>query len=77
MAGLPKQKHPKRIPGYCGEWDIDPRHNKGKTCTQGILRYIQSVQVYALNRIEPPCTERYARWCERLATQRMGSLLLN
>ena len=38
MAGLPKQKYPKRIPGYCGEWDIDPRPNKGKTCTQGILR---------------------------------------
>ena len=26
--------------------------------------------------IEPPCTERYARWCERSATQLMGSLLL-
>ena len=27
---------------------------------------IRSVQVvYALNMIEPPCTERYARWCER------------
>ena len=27
--------------------------------------------------IEPPCTERYARWCERSATQLMGSLLLD
>ena len=26
--------------------------------------------------IEPPCTERYARWCERSASQLMGSLLL-
>ena len=26
---------------------------------------------------EPPCTERYARWCERTATQLMGSLLLD
>ena len=27
--------------------------------------------------IEPPCTERYARWCERSASQLMGSLLLD
>ena len=27
--------------------------------------------------IEPPCTEPYARWCERTATQIMGSLLLD
>ena len=27
--------------------------------------------------IEPPCTERYAWWCERAATQLMGSLLLD
>ncbi len=38
---------------------------------------IRSVQVCALNMIEPPCTERYARWCERSATQLMGSLLLD
>ena len=25
--------------------------------------------------IEPPCTERYARWCERSATQLMAFLL--
>jgi len=27
--------------------------------------------------IEPPCTERYARWCERTVAQIMGGLLLN
>ena len=26
---------------------------------------------------EPPCTERYARWCERSTAQIMGSLLLD
>ena len=31
----------------------------------------------ALFMIEPPCTERYARWCERSAAQLMGSLLLD
>jgi len=32
---------------------------------------------YCTQVIEPPCTERYARWCERSATQPMGSLLLD
>ena len=32
---------------------------------------------YCTQIIEPPCTERYARWCERSATQLMGSLLLD
>ncbi len=27
--------------------------------------------------IEPPCTERYAWWCERSANQLMVSLLLD
>lgn len=27
--------------------------------------------------VEPPCTERYARWCERSVTQIIGSLLLD
>ena len=27
--------------------------------------YIRGIQVFALNMIESPCTERYARWCER------------
>ncbi|MBB6023518.1 hypothetical protein HNR77_004619, partial [Paenibacillus sp. JGP012] len=27
--------------------------------------------------VEPPYTERYVRWCERSATQLMGSLLLD
>ena len=31
---------------------------------------------YCTQIIEPPCTERYARWCERSATQLMGSPLL-
>ena len=26
---------------------------------------------------EPPCTERYARWCERSTAQIMSSLLLD
>ena len=32
---------------------------------------------YCTQTIEPPCTERYARWCERSAAQLMGSLLLD
>ena len=77
MESLPKRQYPKRVLGCCWEWNTPPHHNKWKTCTQGILWYIRSVQVYALNMTEPPCTERYARWCERSATQIMGSLLLD
>ncbi|SDK37338.1 hypothetical protein SAMN05216192_1401, partial [Paenibacillus typhae] len=33
--------------------------------------------VNCTNAIEPPYTERYVRWCERSATQSMGSLLLD
>ena len=32
---------------------------------------------YCTQTIEPPCTEPYARWCERSAAQLMGSLLLD
>ena len=32
---------------------------------------------YCTQAIEPPCTERYARWCERSAAQLMVSLLLD
>ncbi len=30
---------------------------------------ITKLQVYALNMIEPPCTERYARWSRRSVGQ--------
>ena len=30
-----------------------------------------------LKRSQPPCTERYARWCEMSANQLMVSLLLD
>ena len=77
MAGLLKRKHSKRLLGYCRKRYITSYHYKRKTCTQGLLWYIRSIQVYALNMIESPGTERYARWCERSATQLMSSLLLD
>ena len=42
----------------------------------GILTYSASTSLCAY-KVEPPYTERYVRWCERLATQIMGSLLLD
>ncbi len=38
---------------------------------------ITKPQVYAINMIEPPCTERYARLSERPTGQLMVSLLLD
>ena len=37
LDGIPKRKHPKRLLGYCGQWDTYPYHNKRKTCTPWIL----------------------------------------
>ena len=77
MAGMPKRKHSQRVLGCCGQWYITTYHNKQKTCIPWILRHIRGIQVSALFMIEPPCTERYARWCERTANQLMVSFLLD
>ena len=42
-----------------------------------IFRLSTSIFANCTYAVEPPCTERYARWCERSATQLMGSLLLD
>ncbi len=42
----------------------------------GFLTYSASTSLCAY-KVEPPYTERYVRWCERSATQLMGSLLLD
>ena len=42
----------------------------------GMMTYVTDTR-YCTQVIEPPCTERYARWCERSAIQIMGSLLLD
>ena len=65
LASISERKHSKRLLGCCRQWDFTKHHNKQKTCTPGILWYIRGIQVFALTMIEPPCTEPYARWCER------------
>ncbi|MEE0855950.1 MAG: hypothetical protein U0L58_01465, partial [Ruminococcus sp.] len=42
----------------------------------GMMTYSTDTR-YCTQTIEPPCTERYARWCERSVAQLMGSLLLD
>ena len=49
-------------PNTLHQWDMMTYSTDTRYCTQII---------------EPPCTERYARWCERSATQLMGSLLFD
>ena len=77
LDGVPKREHSKRLLGGCWEWNTHPHHYKRKTCTPWILWYIRGVQVSALFMIEPPCTDRYARWCERSADLLRVSLLLD
>ena len=45
----------------CGQKSPDKR----KTDTMEVLRPIQCIPVSARQLLKPPCTERYARWCER------------
>jgi hypothetical protein len=48
----------------------------GKPCLLFLADFAQLIIPYPYA-IEPPYTERYVRWCERSATQLMGSLLLD
>lgn len=41
--------------------------NKRKTDKLGLLWFSHSLSVHARQLLKPPCTERYARWCERTA----------
>ena len=41
--------------------------NKRKTDKQWLLWLSHSLSVSARQLLKPPCTERYARWCERTA----------
>ena len=44
---------------------IEPRPYERKTDALGVLWPFQCVPVSARQLLKPPCTERYARWCER------------
>ena len=41
--------------------------NKRKTDKLGFLWFSHSLSVHVRQLLKPPCTERYARWCERTA----------
>ena len=63
---------PKLSEGGCG---YRP-HRSAKDEILKVKKYADEGYRYEVM-IEPPCTERYARWCERSAAQLMGSLLLD
>ena len=50
-------------------------HDKRKADKQRLLRFSHCLSVCARQLLKPPCTERYARWCERTAVSHR--LLLN
>ena len=52
--------------GWLGYYGIAEMKNDIKS---GMNVYAGGIQVSVLFMIEPPCTERYARWCERTANQ--------
>ena len=72
ILGESDNAYPGRSCGCIGVDEFETKHSNNEPQEVG-----RSVQVSALFMIEPPCTERYARWCERSAAQLMGSLLLD
>ena len=42
-------------------------NDKRKTDRKWLLRFSHRLSVSARQLLKPPCTERYARWCERTA----------
>ena len=71
VAGMGSKQLSESLLEYGKEWSCTKGYLKGLDTTASLTG--TSLCTYA---IEPPCTERYARWCERSATQLMGSLLL-
>ena len=59
-------------------WKIGWKLKGHREC--GVPRYprpqTETVQI-CMEPVEPPCTDRYARWWERTAVQLMGGLLLD
>ena len=51
----------------CQSDDSQEGHDKRKTDKQWLLWFSHSLSVCARQLLKPPCTERYARWCERTA----------
>ena len=51
----------------CQSNDSQESHDKRKTDKQWLLWFSRSLSVCARQLLKPPCTERYARWCERTA----------
>ena len=63
---LPESRYRLRR-GYCEETPAPLGIKSFLDSGRGVLRFMNSY-AYAVG---PPCTERYARWCERSVTQRM------
>ena len=53
----------------CQSDDSQEGHDKRKTDEQWLLWFSHSLSVCARQLLKPPCTERYARWCERTAVR--------
>ena len=76
VASVGCKQLPESLLAHGEEWPCAKGNLNGKARTARIQKYPRTVRActYA---IEPPYTERYVRWCERSATQLMGSRLLD
>ena len=62
--GMEGREQPKRLLVYHTNGSGKYGNDKRKTDKQWLLRFSHSLSVCARQLLKPPCTERYARWCE-------------
>ena len=63
--------------GYLCENRVELEANTGAQSIVNLGNEVEDGAGNCAQFAEPPYTERYVRWCERSATQLMGSLLLD
>ena len=67
MDSLRRRLQPEILLADVSYWCGSKSFIERKTDTLGLLWSRLSVPVHARQLLKPPCTERYARWCERTA----------
>ena len=76
VVGMGGEQLSESLLAHGEEWPCTKGNLNGKARTARIQEYPRTVRA-STHAIEPPYTERYVWWCERSATQLMGSLLLD
>src|SRR5262249_36504376 len=72
------RREPPAHPQGRGACPVTPRANRrGATRTSARSAFLAWLVPRTLNRIEPPCTDPYARWCGRGGAARLPPIPIN